>query len=122
MCQENEGTLAHVTSPEDIKLIDGFVSRLGDKYFMWLGLDDRKKEGEFRWSNGMILTLANWQHDKPNNVDPNNFEDCVVVCSGYCPKDWRAPLGKWRDIQCQFRTKFSRTFLPLCDRRKTEGT
>ena len=47
---------------------------------LWLGLTDRKREGDFKWIDGDAnlenLTMSDWYRGEPNNL---NNEDCVIV-------------------------------------------
>lgn len=64
----------------------GVVVGCGKKY--WIGLDDRQKEGDFKWVDGTAAAYTNWERFEPNNAFR---EDCVEM--GY--ED-----AKWNDEDC----------------------
>lgn len=55
---------------------------------MWIGLNDRKKEGEFVWSNGDPLTFQKWFRNEPNNYDEREHWVAMFV---------RGYNGAWND-------------------------
>jgi hypothetical protein len=52
----------------------------------WIGLDDRKKELDYRWIDGTVPTYLNWRTG-PSDVD---YNDCV----------WMETGGTWDDRMC----------------------
>ncbi|XP_070182883.1 C-type lectin lectoxin-Thr1-like [Littorina saxatilis] len=70
------GHLIHLKTHGDWYLIGCIRDELGWTKPIWLGADDKDKEGEFRWSDGSLLQLNTfaWGHNQPNNatVDPEN--------------------------------------------------
>jgi len=53
----------------------------GSKRKLWIGLTDRRQEGNFLWSNGQALNYLNWSQGQPNQNGANN-EDYVVMNAG----------------------------------------
>jgi len=68
---------------------------------LWIGLDDRKKEGEFRWSNGKLYNknakcaqVLKFGRGEPNDYAHN--EDCV---------EYRGHANDLNDINCNQKYK-----------------
>ena len=57
--------------------------------FLWIGLNDIRKEGEYVWTDGTVSSFRNWQPNQPDNF---TNEDCVHIRRDY---DW-----KWNDLKC----------------------
>nr|XP_015106719.1 C-type lectin domain family 17, member A [Vicugna pacos] len=83
-CQENYSHLVIISSiAEQI-----FVSKAhGSPRVHWLGLNDRKLEGDWRWLDGSPITLSFWDPQEPNNL---HNEDCASMNGG----------GTWNDLSC----------------------
>ncbi|XP_040846171.1 C-type lectin domain family 17, member A [Ochotona curzoniae] len=96
-CQENFAHLVIINS----KAEQEFVSKVDDSpRVYWLGLSDRKQEGDWRWLDGSPLTISFWGLDEPNN---SHGEDCASM-----NRD-----GSWNDISC-----FKNTYW-ICERKCT---
>jgi hypothetical protein len=54
----------------------------------WIGYDDLKTEGTFRWVTGSLATYEHFEGAEPNN---NGVEDCTYV---------RSSDGTWNDTNC----------------------
>ncbi|XP_072045206.1 hyalin-like [Amphiura filiformis] len=67
---------------------------------MWIGLNDRQREGAYRWIDGSNYDYNNWSTGEPNN---KGNEDCTEMRRS----------GKWNDLPCDWDLNF------LC---KKEGT
>jgi hypothetical protein len=52
----------------------------------WIGLDDRRQEGDHRWSDGSTPTYLNWRTG-PSSED---YNDCV----------WMQTGGTWEEKMC----------------------
>jgi hypothetical protein len=39
----------------------------GENRHFWIGLNDRKSEGDYRWTSGAAVTYTNWYVGEPNN-------------------------------------------------------
>ena len=83
VCLGFGGDLVSIKNEEEIK----FLSSEYD--FLWIGLNDRSKEGQYVWSDGSPFNSSvfnNWNDGEPNN---QGNEDCVEIKS-----------GKWNDESC----------------------
>ncbi|XP_030283437.1 C-type lectin domain family 4 member E-like isoform X2 [Sparus aurata] len=60
----------------------------------WIGLNDREKEGTWKWIDGTPLTVGYWRTGEPNNNGPGGEEDCVQIKSGVNAKE------SWNDVHC----------------------
>lgn len=69
-----------------------FIKFFSSKFkndILWIGLNDRFKEGQFVWSDGTHFNssvYSNWNDGEPNNAGD---EDCVELRS-----------SGWNDEQC----------------------
>ncbi|XP_063148981.1 hepatic lectin-like [Candoia aspera] len=68
------------------------------RYSTWLGLNDAKEEGTWRWVDGSPLEERFWRQGEPNNGGKD--EDCAVLYK----------QGNWNDIHCDTRVSF------ICER------
>lgn len=85
----------------DLVVIDGHKEEMFLSKFTrtnaWIGLNDREKEGTWKWVDGSPLTLTYWETHQPDNGggDPQwGEEDCIHIrpsSSGY---------GEWNDRSC----------------------
>ncbi|KAK6489457.1 mannose-binding protein C-like isoform X1 [Huso huso] len=55
---------------------------------VFIGVNDRRREGVFEELNGKPIAFSKWQRGEPNN--DKGEEDCVVLVSD----------GMWNDVQC----------------------
>ncbi|XP_077982932.1 salivary C-type lectin 2-like isoform X2 [Glandiceps talaboti] len=82
---------------------------------IWIGFNDRKKEGEFGWIDGTPWSYTNW-HSRPKQPNNNHKRD---ECHGQdCGQLWKYPRTnpkwEWDDDYC-FRKKWYICQLPtLC--------
>ncbi|CAH1255133.1 CSMD3 [Branchiostoma lanceolatum] len=102
ICGHDGGQLATIKGLETNEFI---VRKLRDDPAMdrvWIGLDDRKEEEEFVWSDGTNLAstgYTNWFHNQPDNWRGSD-EDCVEMRS---PSH---PTHKWNDLNCHAKLRF----------------
>uniref|UniRef100_A0A8C0I0H9 C-type lectin domain-containing protein n=1 Tax=Balaenoptera musculus TaxID=9771 RepID=A0A8C0I0H9_BALMU len=86
-CQENYSHLV---------IISNFAH--GSPRVYWLGLNDRNREGDWRWLDGSPITLSFWDPQEPNNL---HNEDCASMNKG----------GTWNDLSCDKTTYW------ICERK-----
>ena len=103
VCLVLEGDLVSIENRKEMDFIKKMSSEFGF-ILLWIGLNDRLKEGQFVWSDGTpfldsSLSYSNWRYGQPDNS--KNLEDCVE-------------LNKkgWNDLQC------SNTEYYICERPK----
>ncbi|XP_014899453.1 macrophage mannose receptor 1-like isoform X2 [Poecilia latipinna] len=88
-CRKDGGDLASIRNMEDHSFITtelGYAST--DE--LWIGLNDKKTEGLFDWTDHTTVTFTSWQFGKPQGG--NNQNDCVLV---------RGENGNWDDRDCK---------------------
>uniref|UniRef100_A0A4W4H2I1 C-type lectin domain-containing protein n=1 Tax=Electrophorus electricus TaxID=8005 RepID=A0A4W4H2I1_ELEEL len=95
--------LVSVTSQQE----QDFVNTQAQDY-QWIGLSDRDKKNEFRWTDGTLLVkfmsiIHQLQLLNDFIVTPDNYyntgEDCVVMI-------WHE-LGQWNDVPCNYHLPFT---------------
>ncbi|XP_074624200.1 uncharacterized protein LOC141882148 isoform X4 [Acropora palmata] len=75
-CLSYGGDLVSVSNKSEMDFINSHKSKAGREYF-WIGLNDRRKENVFVWSDGTPYNksiYSNWYPNEPNNMGD---EDCV---------------------------------------------
>lgn len=63
---------------------------------VWLGLNDRKAEGRYEWSDKSPVTYKNWAPREPRSGFIVGFSDCSVI-------DTNTQNGTWSSSYCFFR-------------------
>ena len=77
-CLSYGGDLVSVSNKSEMDFIASKTSKAGKEYF-WIGLNDRRKENVFVWSDGTPYNKSiynNWYPKEPNN---QGGEDCVEL-------------------------------------------
>uniref|UniRef100_A0A7N5ZZC2 Mannose receptor, C type 1b n=1 Tax=Anabas testudineus TaxID=64144 RepID=A0A7N5ZZC2_ANATE len=87
-CRKEHGDLVSIRNVEDQSFV---ISQLGygiDE--LWIGLNDRKTEGLFDWSDQTTtVSFTSWESGNPDVL--NDVEDCVLI---------RGENGNWADRSC----------------------
>ncbi|KAG8014277.1 Macrophage mannose receptor 1, partial [Nibea albiflora] len=87
-CRKEGGDLVSIQNVEEQSFV---ISQLGyartDE--LWIGLNDRKTEGLFDWSDHTTVSFTSWAYGKP--VVISGPEDCVLI---------RGENGNWADQVC----------------------
>ena len=87
-CKSLEGDLIQPTDIEINKIPEIKVTSAG----LWIGLDDNKKEGVFKWDDGLQYKYKNWHGGQPNNyANPKLNQNCV---------EFQVNDKLWYDISC----------------------
>ncbi|XP_066295929.1 sushi, von Willebrand factor type A, EGF and pentraxin domain-containing protein 1-like isoform X2 [Branchiostoma lanceolatum] len=98
VCSSAGGTLA---MPQDKSLntfLIGLKNSLNPRVRYWIGLNDKAKEGAWRWSDDLpVGDFSSWAEGEPNNAGD---EDCAVYAAHPSIKD------KWNDVPCWLRYRF----------------
>ncbi|NXW69030.1 MRC1 protein, partial [Hirundo rustica] len=109
-CQKDGSHLASIQSLEEHSFM---VSQLGyseslfpsleptDK--LWIGLNDRKVQMYFEWSDGTPVTYTKWDLGEPSTTN-NRPEDCVLI---------KGQNGYWADHVCEKKAGY------ICKRKAT---
>lgn len=63
---------------------------------VWLGLNDRKVEGRYEWSDKSPVTYKNWEAKEPATGVVARLSDCTIV-------DGNTQNGTWSTSPCFFR-------------------
>ncbi|XP_053915277.1 macrophage mannose receptor 1 isoform X1 [Cuculus canorus] len=89
-CQKEGSQLASIQSLEEHSFM---VSQLGYKSTdkLWIGLNDRRVQMYFEWSDGTPVTYTKWHLGEPSTTN-NRPEDCVLI---------KGPDGYWADHVCE---------------------
>ncbi|XP_033021840.1 macrophage mannose receptor 1-like [Lacerta agilis] len=89
-CRKEDGDLISIHNIEEHSFI---ISQLGyqPEDSLWIGLNDRKTQMYFEWSDGSTVRLTKWQKGKPTHInDVQN--DCVFM---------NGENGYWADNFCE---------------------
>ncbi|XP_038573591.1 macrophage mannose receptor 1-like [Micropterus salmoides] len=88
-CRNDGGDLVSIRNVEDQSFV---ISQLGyaSADELWIGLNDRKTEGLFDWSDHTTVSFTSWEFGKPSG--PFEIKDCVLI-SG--------ENGNWADRVCE---------------------
>uniref|UniRef100_A0A3Q0SY73 C-type lectin domain-containing protein n=1 Tax=Amphilophus citrinellus TaxID=61819 RepID=A0A3Q0SY73_AMPCI len=97
-CRDREADLVVIESSEE----QTFLSTV-TKEHTWIGLNDKEKEGTWKWVDGTALTLKNWEENQPDNGrgDPQWGEEDCAHDRG---------IKLWNDISC------SASFKWICEK------
>ncbi|NWR15196.1 MRC1 protein, partial [Emberiza fucata] len=111
-CQKEGSHLASIQSLEEHSFM---VSQLGYSEFLslfpsleptdklWIGLNDRKVQMYFEWSDGTPVTYTKWHLGEPSTTN-NRPEDCVLI---------KGQNGYWADHVCEKKAGY------ICKRKAT---
>ncbi|XP_023259418.1 macrophage mannose receptor 1-like [Seriola lalandi dorsalis] len=87
-CRKEHGDLVSIRNVEDQSFV---ISQLGytSTDELWIGLNDRKTEGLFDWSDQSTVSFTSWEYGKP--AVSTAEEDCVLITG---------EKGNWADRLC----------------------
>uniref|UniRef100_A0A3B4UJN7 Mannose receptor, C type 1b n=1 Tax=Seriola dumerili TaxID=41447 RepID=A0A3B4UJN7_SERDU len=87
-CRKEHGDLVSIRNVEDQSFV---ISQLGytSTDELWIGLNDRKTEGLFDWSDQSTVSFTSWKYGKP--AVSTAEEDCVLITG---------EKGNWADRLC----------------------
>ncbi len=88
-CRQRGGHLARIDDRDQSKALAKAAAGLREEVW-WIGLDDRKHEGELRWQDGGTLSFSYWAKGEPDHYACG--QDCVGL-----KKEGK---GRWRDLHC----------------------
>ncbi|MEQ2266141.1 hypothetical protein XENORESO_019167, partial [Xenotaenia resolanae] len=87
-CRKEGGDLASIRNMEDQSFV---ISQLGyaptDE--LWIGLNDKKTEGLFDWTDHTTVTFTSWEFGRPAVATD---QDCVLI---------RGESGNWAERDCK---------------------
>ncbi len=104
-CTADGAHLAVVETAEE----DAFVRSIGGAGTFWIGLDDLKTEGAFRWVTGGAVTYERFEGAEPND---SGVEDCVMVNADGTWND--TDCGESRAAVCECETGYTPPPTPAC--------
>ncbi|XP_022088561.1 lymphocyte antigen 75-like [Acanthaster planci] len=94
VCTNFGGHLASFHHPdEEAFLVKNLKLNLKRRF--WIGLNDQRNEGGYRWSDGTPVQYTNWAPGEPN--DYGGQEECVET-------DLKG--GKWNDLFCWYKRNY----------------
>ncbi|XP_070552385.1 low affinity immunoglobulin epsilon Fc receptor-like [Ptychodera flava] len=96
ICRRKGGTLVSIHNSYQNRIVRAYARRYGN---LWIGLNDRRCEGRFRWTDRSRYNFSRWYCHEPNNY---RNEDCVEMYRN----------GRWNDLRCRRRRRF------MCQKRR----
>ncbi|XP_015919323.2 macrophage mannose receptor 1 isoform X1 [Parasteatoda tepidariorum] len=95
-CRELGGKLASIHSKEQLDFLTAFLL-MNVKETLWIGLNDRDNESQYKWDDGTPYDYWNWEPDEPSGPRLEK-EDCVefIIYSGRA----NGKPGQWNDLEC----------------------
>ncbi|XP_070552350.1 low affinity immunoglobulin epsilon Fc receptor-like [Ptychodera flava] len=96
VCRRHRGTLVSIHNHRQNCIVRAYARRYGN---LWIGLNDIRVEGRFKWINRAPYNYRRWSRGEPNNY---KNEDCVEMYRN----------GHWNDLKCAHRRRF------MCMRRR----
>jgi hypothetical protein len=89
--EERNGYLVCITTADENEFVVQLINNATDKEVprTWIGLNDDKVEGDWKWLSGELTSFTNWFHGEPNNS--GSGENKVV----YGKRDNEI---KWNDV------------------------
>ncbi|XP_070554038.1 low affinity immunoglobulin epsilon Fc receptor-like [Ptychodera flava] len=96
VCRRYGGNLVSIHNCYQNRIVRAYARRYGN---LWIGLNDRRCEGRFRWTDRSRYNFRRWYCREPNNY---RNEDCVEMYRN----------GRWNDLRCCNRRRF------MCQRRR----
>uniref|UniRef100_A0A3B5AZ46 Macrophage mannose receptor 1-like n=1 Tax=Stegastes partitus TaxID=144197 RepID=A0A3B5AZ46_9TELE len=93
-CRDEGGNLVSIRNVEDQSFV---ISQLGfaSTDELWIGLNDRKTEGLFDWTDHSAVSFTSWEYGKPEVS--SDIKDCVLI---------RGENGNWADRVCEEKQGF----------------
>lgn len=90
--EKKDGYLVAITSPKENEFVITLIKKAtsGEGVEVWIGLNDEKHEGDWRWVSGEKTTFQNWA-----SGEPNNCAYAALGSSENCVHTWKD--GKWND-------------------------
>ena len=70
--------MASIGTAVEFGIVNKLVPEFDDDRGVWLGLNDKEKEGVFVWSDETTPIFDQWQSDEPNG---GNRENCACIGS-----------------------------------------
>ena len=89
-CRREGANLATITNAGE----NAHVARLRGRSTLWIGLNDKAREGTYRWASGNGTNYTNFSGGEPNNA--GGREDCIHMWGG----------NRWNDMPCTSRQSF----------------
>ncbi|XP_052805089.1 uncharacterized protein LOC128234707 isoform X2 [Mya arenaria] len=115
VCAHDNAILVEPVTNETLTMLASTYGTTSDKEserWIWTGLNDREKEGQYLWQRGTsLVTKGNWIQGSPNNFEVGAVysENCVVMATAtsktYLSSESGSIMTKWDDIPCGFKRR-----------------
>ncbi|XP_052286377.1 macrophage mannose receptor 1-like isoform X2 [Dreissena polymorpha] len=92
ICKQLGGHLVTINSASEQAFVDAFMARHNPGNAVWIGLHDRKVEGQFEWTSGEHVTYTNWVPNHMSNYENYLTEDCIAL--------FPYQSDQWDDMPC----------------------
>uniref|UniRef100_A0A669EZ09 C-type lectin domain-containing protein n=1 Tax=Oreochromis niloticus TaxID=8128 RepID=A0A669EZ09_ORENI len=90
-CRDRGADLMVIDTPEEQMILSVIITEDA-----WIGLNDKEKEGTWKWVDGTPLTLRYWAGDQPDNG--GGLEDCAHIINNN--------KKSWNDLPCSTSLKW----------------
>ncbi|XP_026232656.1 C-type lectin domain family 10 member A-like [Anabas testudineus] len=90
-CRTRGADLVVIDSAEEQTLLSKLINE-----DTWIGLNDREKEGTWKWVDGTPLTVTYWAPTQPDNGD-----GYIKVGEENCAHIYGGQSSNWNDISCE---------------------
>lgn len=100
-CRRRKSDLLSIATSKEQWFVRNELMAETKYYELWMGYNDRGREGRWTWSDRSKVAYNNWAGGDPNNGGRSKNEDCGVL----------KPDGKWNDFPCNHR------FMYICKKK-----
>ncbi|XP_070552348.1 C-type lectin domain family 4 member M-like [Ptychodera flava] len=94
-CRRLGANLVSIHNHYQNRIVRAYARRYGK---LWIGFNDRRVEGRFKWTDRSPYKYRRWNRGEPNN---RKNEDCVEMYKS----------GRWNDLRCHIKRRF------VCEKR-----
>ncbi len=97
-CEKHHGHLVTITSEEEQRFLEDYLSKAANQKSYWIGLDSGKNKDFSKWITGEKISYTNWMGNNPDGNEP--FHNCARIAASEFTDEhnWTMKRGTWDDI------------------------